>query len=218
MLKKKHKRIDKLYITMVYKYILIVYEMNAIQALLSSKVRIEVLKNLTISPDESYNINELSRKTGFAVRGVEKELKNLLAGGILKKRIIGNQHQYQINPDCPIYAEIKNMIVKTVGIKDVVEKSLKPLEEKIDYAFIYGSFASGEFSAESDVDLFVVSDVSGLELTKIITGIQETINRTVNLAHFSQDEFKRRRKEKDHFVMNVITGSIINIIGRADEP
>lgn len=204
---------------MVYNYIPKVYDiMNSIQALLSSKIRIGVLKILTIAPDESYNINELSRKTGFAVRGVDKELKNLLAGGILKKRIMGNQHQYQINPDCPIYAEIKKMIVKTVGIKDVVEEALKSLLKKIDYAFIYGSFASGDFNAESDVDLFVVSDVAGLELTKIISRVQETINRSVNLAHFSKDEFRRRKKEKDHFVTSVINGQVINIIGKVDEP
>ncbi len=91
--------------------------------MISSSIRIAVLKTLVINPQNSYNINELSRMTVFAIRGVDKELKNLLLGGILEKRVAGNQHRYQLNQQCPIYSEIKAIIVKTIGVTDIIKKA-----------------------------------------------------------------------------------------------
>ncbi|MFO7981205.1 MAG: nucleotidyltransferase domain-containing protein [Candidatus Aminicenantes bacterium] len=190
--------------------------MTIIKSLISSNIRIAILKILVINPQDSFNINELSRMTGFALRGVDKELKNLQSGGILKKRIVGNQHRYQLNPLCPVYSEIKAIIVKTVGIANIIKEALNPLRKKIDYAFIFGSFASGDFGSESDVDLFIVSDLSGLKLTKALSKAQDTLGRSINIAHFKGDEFNRRKKRKDHFISKAISGPIINIIGKVD--
>ena len=95
-----------------------------IASLITSKVRIEILKLFSIHPHSTFNINELSRLSGFTPRGVEKELKNLYAGGILKKTITGNQHRYQLDPVCPIFGEIRSLIAKTVGIGDVIRETL----------------------------------------------------------------------------------------------
>lgn len=119
-----------------------------IGALISSKIRIELLRIFVLNPASSFHINELSRKTGFSLRGVDKELKNLLLCGILKKEVSGNQHLFQPDPQCPIIREIRGIVLKTVGISDVLKHALKPVEEEIEVAFIYGPFASGDYGNE----------------------------------------------------------------------
>ena len=111
--------------------------MASIQSLITSKIRIEILRIFTLSPQSSFNINELSRQTGFSIRGVEQELKNLYIGGILRRELTGNQHRYQFDPECPIGGEIKGLIVKTVGVAEVVKNALISSEDKIERAFIY---------------------------------------------------------------------------------
>ncbi|MDL1975976.1 MAG: winged helix-turn-helix domain-containing protein [Deltaproteobacteria bacterium] len=86
------------------------------EPLISSKTRIEILRILALNPESAFHINELSRRTGFSPRGVERELKNLLAGGILKMEVLGNQHRYQLDPHCPINREIRGIVLKTVGL------------------------------------------------------------------------------------------------------
>jgi predicted nucleotidyltransferase len=186
--------------------------MNEIQALISSKIRIEILRMLSLFPDSKYNINELSRITGFSPRGVEKELKNLLSGGILKKEVSGNQHRYQLDSLCPVYHEIKNIIIKTVGIADVIKQALKPVEPDIELAFIYGSFAAGEYGNDSDIDLFLVTEISGLKLAEIFGNLQNKLGRSINISQFTSDEYKQRIAEKDHFLTRVIEGPKIEII------
>lgn len=185
--------------------------------LISSRIRIELLKILALSPESTFNINELSRRTGFSLRGVEKELKNLLSGGLLRREISGNQHRYQLDPLCPINREIKGIITKTVGIVELVKQALRPVEHKIYRAFIYGSFASGDYGNDSDVDLFIVTELSGVKLAELLGKVQNEVGRSINIAQFTLDEYNRKRKQSDHFLTRVFEGPKVNIFGHEDE-
>jgi len=191
--------------------------MTDIRTLISSKIRIELLKLLALNPESAFNINELSRRTGFSLRGVDKELKNLLSGGILRREITGNQHRYQFDALCPIHREIKGIIVKTVGIAELLKHALGSVEEKIDLAFVYGSFATGDYGNESDVDLFIVTALSGLKLAGLLGDVQNEIGRSVNVSQFTLHEYKRRKDQNDHFLNRVLEGPKITIIGEIDE-
>ncbi|MBN1103691.1 MAG: nucleotidyltransferase domain-containing protein [Deltaproteobacteria bacterium] len=191
--------------------------MAAIQNLISSKIRIELLRILALSPQSSFNINELSRHTGFSIRGVEKELKNLHAGGILRREIAGNQHRYQFDGECPVGGEIRGLIVKTVGVAEVVKNALSSSAGQIEHAFIYGSFATGEYSNESDVDLFLVSELPGLRVAELLAGVQNEIGRSVNVSQFTLSEFRQRKRLKDHFLTRVLNGPKIILLGPQDD-
>ncbi len=191
--------------------------MTEIQALISSNIRIALLKILALNPDSGFNINELSRRTQFSLRGVEKELKNLLSGGILKREIIGNQHRYQLDPRCPILQEIKGIITKTVGVVELIKNALKSVEKDITKAFIFGSFASGDYGHESDVDLFMVTGLTGLKVAGLIGDLQNEIGRAINVSQFRPEEFDRRKQNNDHFLSQVLKGPKIYIIGQSDE-
>ena len=191
--------------------------MADIRTLISSKIRVELLKILVLNPESTFNINELSRRTGFSIRGVEKELKNLLAGGILRREVLGNQHRYQLDPFCSIYREIKAIITKTVGLVELVKQALISVEQKIERAFIYGSFASGDYGNDSDVDLFVVSELPGLKLAELLGEVQNEIGRAINVSQFTIDEFNQRKEQNDHFLNRVLEGSKIKIFGNKDE-
>jgi DNA-binding Lrp family transcriptional regulator len=191
--------------------------MTAIQSLITSKIRIELLRIFTLNPQSSFNINELSRRTGFSIRGVVKELKNLHVGGILKRELAGNQHRYQFDPECPIKGEIKGLIVKTVGVGEAVKRALSPLEDKIDLAFIYGSFATGDYDNESDIDLFLVTELQGLKVAELLGEVQNEIARSVNVSQFTLKEYSQRKRMKDHFLTRVLNGPKIILLGTEND-
>jgi len=188
-----------------------------IHHLISSKIRVELLSVLALNPESSFNINELSRITGFSLRGVDRELKNLLSGGLLRREISGNQHRYQLDPACPIRKEVKGIISKTVGIADVLKKGLAQVIDEIHLAFIYGSFASGEYGNESDVDLFIVSDISGIKLSELLGPLQEQLGRAINTSQFSLLEYQERKEKGDHFVNRVLDGPKVVLYGSLNE-
>jgi predicted nucleotidyltransferase len=191
--------------------------MADIHHLISSRIRVEILSVLALNPESSFNINELSRVTGFSLRGVDRELKNLLSGGLLRREIAGNQHRYQLDPACPIHKEVKGIIAKTVGIADVLKKGLAQVRDEIHLAFIYGSFASGDYGNQSDVDLFIVSDISGVKLSGLLGPLQEQLGRPINTSQFSLLEYQQRKDKGDHFVNRVLDGAKMVLFGSLNE-
>ena len=61
---------------------------------------------------------------GLAMRArgmgaVQRELKTLTGAGILTRTAKGKQVYYQANPQCPVFAELKGLIIKTAGMGDI---------------------------------------------------------------------------------------------------
>lgn len=185
--------------------------------LISSKIRVALLKIMALNPESSFNINELSRLTGFSLRGVDKELKNLLSGGLLRRDISGNQHRFRLDPACPIQQELKGIITKTVGVSEILKKGLSQIRDDIHLAFVYGSFASGDYRNQSDIDLFIVSDIPGRRLSEFLSPLQEQLSRPINTSHFSLLEYKQRKDRGDHFVKRVLGGPKILLFGSLPE-
>ena len=60
----------------------------------------------------------------------------------------------------PSFVELKSILAKTSGIRDILHEALASLKDRIKLAFVYGSIARGEEKASSDVDLMVVGEIS----------------------------------------------------------
>lgn len=52
---------------------------------------------------------------------LQRELKQLIEAGIIKRTARGHQVYYQANKDCPIFDELKSIIVKMFGIENYDE-------------------------------------------------------------------------------------------------
>lgn len=184
---------------------------------LFGKTRQSVLSVLYIHPDESFYLRQLSRMTGIQMGALQRELKQLSDNGIIHRNVQGKQVYFQANKDCPIFHELKSIIVKTVGIADVVRSALSSIEKKIRTALIYGSFARGDERKGSDVDLLVIGDVALKEVVSSLGHAQQTIGREINPAVYPAMEFRKRVREKHHFLSSVVDEPAIFLIGDKGE-
>jgi Fe2+ or Zn2+ uptake regulation protein len=73
-----------------------------------------VLGLLYAQPEKSFYTKEILRLTGMGVATIKRELDRMVAAGILSLTKIGNQHHYQAEPNCPIYAELHGIVVKNI--------------------------------------------------------------------------------------------------------
>ncbi len=180
-------------------------------------VRKRVLALLLGAPEERWYMRDIARRTGCAIGTGRRERAGVADAESVKRFPDGNRVYYQANTESPIFEELHGLIVKTAGLVDVVRAAMEPLSGNIDLAFIYGSQASGEASAASDVDLLIVGDVGEMSLIRSIAKAEEQLGRTVNYSLLSRNEFAVRRKEKGGFLGRVLSGKKITIMGNADE-
>ena len=115
------------------------------------------------------------------------------------------------------YPELKSLIMKTAGMGDALRMAVMPLAERIRVAFIYGSVARGGERRESDVDLFVVGDVTLAEVVKTLSPIQLTLNREINPTVYPVEEFRTKRAAGHHFITSVLEGAKVFLIGGEDD-
>ena len=183
--------------------------------LFSSKTRVEILKLFLFNTSNSFYQRQISSLTAQSIRGVQREVDKLNRIGIIERSIQGNRIYYKLNKKCPIIQDLKNIFFKSAGIAEVLKENLK--EKEIKIAFIYGSYAKGEESLLSDIDLMVLGDISLKELSNILSKPKKELMREINYAVFSLDEFINKAMKKDHFINSVLKDKKIYIIGSKDE-
>lgn len=187
-----------------------------LEELFSSKARIEILKLFLFNPEKRFYMRQISKLSEQSIRGVQREIDKLKNIGLLEESIEGNRNYYKVNKNCPIYEDLKRIFLKTVGLGETLRKHLERTKD-IRIAFIYGSFARGEESASSDVDLMVIGSISAKKLSGLLSKPKKELGREVNYAVYSIQEYRRRIKQKDHFLKETIGKEKIFIIGNDEE-
>jgi predicted nucleotidyltransferase len=127
----------------------------------------------------------------------------------------GNRCYYSANKAHPLYPDLRNIVLKTAGLRDVLQKALT--SDKIEFAFVFGSLAQRTERPESDVDLMIIGPIGQRELATRLRGLTERIGREINPHVFGWDEFTRRVVRRDHFLHDVLARPKIFIIGKEDE-
>ena len=116
-----------------------------------------------------------------------------------------------------MFAELRTIMLKTAGLRDVLRHALTAANIPITYAFVYGSLAKGDATAESDVDLLIVSDADNLKLHAELMKVEEKLGRPINYTVMRETEFRERRKESGGFIERITEGSIIEVMGAMDD-
>jgi uncharacterized protein len=186
-------------------------------AALFGRTRNAVLGLLYSHPDESFYVREIVRAAHSGQGSVQRELRHLERAGILKRTVRDRHVYYQANPDCPIFAEIKGMVAKTVGGVEILARALASLRGRIKVAFIYGSMARSEQRRGSDVDVFVIGDASFGAVVEALAPAQKSLAREVNPTVYPVAEFRERVLQKHHFVTSVLRGAKLFLVGDESE-
>jgi len=184
---------------------------------LFSKTRRQLLTTFFTSAGRRLYFREIARLVGGSPGTVQRELTKLTKAGILRSEMAGRQRYYLADSDCPIFPELRAIVLKTFGIADTLRAALRPHARKIKLALIYGSVASDTQMGRSDIDVMVIGSVSTRELAVALEKTEHVLGRQVNPTVYSQKEFVAKVREKNHFVLNVLNSEVIFLIGVADD-
>jgi predicted nucleotidyltransferase len=178
------------------------------------KGRQRVLAVLFGNPGRSFYANEVIALAQSGTGAVQRELAALSEAGLLTVTRQGNQKHYQANADAPVFAELRSLVLKTMGLADVLRAALAPLASQIDLAFVYGSVARQQDTAHSDIDVMIVSaELSYAEVFGALESASATLGRQVNPTLYTPAELARRISQDNAFVTRVLQQPKIWLIG-----
>jgi predicted nucleotidyltransferase len=180
------------------------------------RVRRSVLALLLGQPDRRFHLREIVRAVNGGKGAVERELRSLSAAGIISREELGGLVLFKADRSCPVFPELHMLMIKTLGVADVIRHALEPLEG-ISLAFIFGSIAQGTEDSRSDVDLLIVGSATYSDIASTLQLPQKTLGREISPMIYSDDEFRQRITEGHHFLAGVLQKPRIFLIGGDDD-
>jgi uncharacterized protein len=192
-------------------------QLSTLAELFPNLALVKVLSLFLLHPEEEFYQRDIAETTGNALLQVQRALKRIERTGLVTKTKRGNMVFYKAERMHPAFEDLKRVFLKTVALGDVLREALTPLGEKVKLAFIFGSIAQGRETAQSDIDLFLVGELSLRETTKILGPVTSEIGREFNPVVYLPDEFKKKARENHHFITEVIRNPKIWLIGNEEE-
>jgi predicted nucleotidyltransferase len=192
-------------------------EAHSLGDFLFGQTRGRILALLYGTADQRFFIRQIARQIGTSVGAVQRELRALGRFGLIDRSETGMQVFYQANRNHPAFVEIHSLVAKTSGIFHLLGSALAPLAKKISFAFVYGSIASGEEDAGSDVDLMILGEATLDEILTQVAAVERDLGRAINPTVYSLQEFRSKLQKGNHFLKSVTQGKKVVLLGDEDE-
>ena len=161
--------------------------------------RYKLLQEFFDFPKKDFQVRELSRRIKLAQISVTNHLNLLLKETLIIKEKKHTYPSFRANIDSELFKLLKkqNLLfrIQTSGLLDMLEKEFKP-----NCIILFGSASRGEDTENSDIDLFVQSNESGIKLERY----EKILNRKINLLF--EPNIKKLNKE---LLNNLINGEKI---------
>lgn len=131
----------------------------------------KILSFFAMNPDQSFYGRQISRMLKISLGAAHGALSLLEKNGILVSQNISKTKLYRLDSFSPIINAFK--ILNTLLVLEPLAQSLKQNSRRV---ILYGSYSTGTFTSESDLDLFIVAE----EKEKITSNI-DSFKRKTNL-------------------------------------
>jgi len=178
-----------------------------------SRLRQKVLSYFFTNPEANLYLREIASILKEDPGNLSKELTKLEKEKIFNSLVKGNQKYFSLNKNYPLYKELMSIIFKTIGVEGSLRQIMESLEG-IKLSFIYGSFAKNRQNSASDIDLLILGNPEEDKLNERIEDLEKRLQREINYNIYSEEEYKKRIKKRDSFILNILKSPKIILKGK----
>ena len=146
--------------------------------MITSKTRLRLLLKFFISQANTGYLNGLANEMGESTNSIRKELNHLHDAGYLNKVKLDNKVEYNVNISHPLYETLRKVVLKHLGLEDLVEAILERIGS-LEYIALIGDYAKGIDSGKIEVFL-VGKDLNFNYISKLEQKIKKLIGREVS--------------------------------------
>ena len=123
-------------------------------------------------------LNGLASEMGESSNAIRKELNHLHNAGYLNKVKNENKIEYQANSEHPLYEVLRKVVLKHLGLEDIVETVLERMGN-VQKIILVGDYAEGNDSGNIEVFL-IGNDLNMDYISQLEDKIEKLIGRKVS--------------------------------------
>lgn len=178
--------------------------------LFASQAQARLLGLLFHDPQQWHASKNLRETLQISAGALHDELARLQAAGLVERDDSAREHRFRADMTSPLANAVRDLCEKTVAVPWRIRDALAD-EPGVQAAGIFGSWARGESTAESDIDLMVIGTADLRSLARRIRPIERDIRREINLITYEPDEVRERSRSV--FVKDVAAKPVENLVG-----
>jgi len=187
---------------------------SSLEDTLFTPVQQRVLGLLFGQSESRFQSAEIIRLAKGGTGAVHRQLSRLEAS----VSRLENQKHYYARRDSPLFGELHGLVTKTVGLVEPLRHALERHAPAISAAFVYGSVAKRTDTADSDIELLVVSDrLRYPEAFEALQGAEEALARPVRPTVMTVADWRAKRSRRDSFAARVAGQPKLFVIGSDDD-
>jgi predicted nucleotidyltransferase len=178
--------------------------MSVALALFGSETLPRLLGALAAEPDRRFTAGELETRVEASHDSTFRALQRAVSAGLVSRERVGRQFVYRIETRSPIFPEVKTLLSKLFGPAQALRRALSGLgPPELEAAFLFGSAARAQDSSASDLDVFVVGEMSRFALARQLAEAERELGREVNAMAYPRHEVVQRLEAGDGFLLEL---------------
>jgi predicted nucleotidyltransferase len=187
-------------------------------ALFGSELRARVLRLFYERPWAKFHQREVERELKEPFGSLNRLLRGYAEAGLLARTQDRTVILYQAQANDVRLKPLVELFRQETKLVEQLHKAVQPF--LLTYAGIFGSYARGEETADSDVDLLAIrpDDVPDcrMQLVGAVTKVAFAVNREINVDLYTVSEFRSLLRENNSFALNVLGSPRIDLKGKID--
>lgn len=158
-----------------------------LEALISSRTRIKLLLRFFINPGTTAYLRGLSDEFDESTNSIRIELNRFEEAGMIVSESKGNKKIYKANDRHPLFGDLRNIMLKYVGIDRIIEMIISRIG-KLEKMYLTGDYAKGKDTGI--IDLIFVGEIDKEYLVGLVSKAEKMIERKVRFLTYNEEEWE----------------------------
>jgi hypothetical protein len=164
-----------------------------LDTLITSKTRLKLLLKFFLNSNARAHLRNLESEFGESTNAIRLELNKFEQAGLLQSEMSGNKKVFRANTRHPLFSDIHNILLKTIGVDQIIERVVTRLGN-VEKAYVAGDFARGTDAPIIDL-VFVGNEIDTEYLARLALKTEELISRKIRFVIFGPEEFETYREK-----------------------
>lgn len=179
--------------------------------LFGGKTKVQILDVLLSHSGESFHLRGLAQAAGTDSGNTSKLLRGLVQGGLVLAAPDTHSTRYSINQQSPLVAPLQQLLA--LGGALVVDLRLVATRLKATYVAVFGSVAAGMARSDSDVDVLLVGELSGVAAQAAFKPVARKHGKQVNVVAVTANQLSKHLTDGGAFWSSLAHGRRIDLKG-----
>lgn len=174
--------------------------------------RAKTLAYLFENSRQSFGVRELAQLTKVDPGNLSRWLKRWTDEGLLERTASTATPRYAVAQGESLKPLVRFFQLQSSWAKGL-QAQLQALGDDVDAAAVFGSMAAGSATADSDLDLLVLTDLPRVRAQAAFKAVARDLHKTVNVLAYTREHWEGMVQDGNPLALDILQHDVLPLKG-----